>query len=797
MIQLTEHRPSRARLAHAEIPASTFIPYACHYGDETILTKNGQMLQVLRLDGFAADCADLADIDLEKRLRNVLFKSIAGPDYALWFHMIRKRQAAYPQGTFEPGFARDLNRRWKAKNEVQPLFQNELYISIVKRGQASQASGWRHIFSRLSHQMDELRDREALAAQHRELSDIIRRFGSALAQYRPHLLTTSDTPQGPMSEPLAFLGRLINLEDRPVLVPAMDISRYLASKRLFFGENALECRGASARRFAAIISIKEYAPESAAGMMDSFLALPFEYVMTQSFRFSHRQAALARMQLQQRRMEQTKDLAASQIEEIDQALDDATAGSIAFGEHHLTLQPIVGDLAQLGESLARIETELMNLGIIGVREDLNMEPCFWAQLPGNFEYIARRATISTANLSSFASLHNYPTGRREGNHWGPAVTVLETQSGTPYFFNFHVRDVGHTTVIGPTGSGKTALLNFLCAQARKFGGRLFYFDRDRGAEIFLRALGGSYSILGADRPSGFNPLQLPDTPVNRGFLNDWLASLLVAFGGTLTGNDLDEIAEAVEGNYRLSLEHRRLEHLAPFFGWKCSDNFGQRLTPWHGQGPKANLFDNPRDLLSFDGSVFGFEMGQILKDEASVAPVLSYLFHRIRWVLDGTPTIIVLEEAWALLKNPLFMEELEVWLKTFRKLNALVIFSTQSVEDAMASRISPTLIQQTATHIYFPNPKATEHYRSVFRLSERELHLIREDLDPGSRYFLLKHGADSVVARADLSDWPDALSVLSARAETLPLCERARLAAGERPEAWLPYFEKEVQHASH
>ena len=217
-----------------------------------------------------------------------------------------------------------------------------------------------------------------------------------------------------------------------------------------------------------MVSIKEYGPETAAGMLDGFFHLPFEFVLTQSFIFVHRQDALSRMQLQQRRMEQAGDLAVSQTEEIDQALDDATAGAIAFGQHHLTVQPIVDNLKELEEALARIETELMNLGILGVREDLNMEPCFWAQLPGNFEYIARRATVSTANLAGFVSLHNFPTGRAEGNHWGPAVTVLETQPGTPYFFNFHAADVGHTTLIGPTGCGKTALLNFLCAQSRKF-----------------------------------------------------------------------------------------------------------------------------------------------------------------------------------------------------------------------------------------------------------------------------------------------------------------------------------------
>ena len=154
----------------------------------------------------------------------------------------------------------------------------------------------------------------------------------------------------------------------------------------------------------------------------------------------------------------------------------------------------------------------VNLGIVCVREDLNLEPAFWANLPGNFSYIARRSLISNSNFSGFASFHAFPSGRQNGNHWGEAITKLETTSGTPYWFNFHERDVGNFTVIGPTGTGKTVLLTFLMAQAQRLNPRSIYFDKDRSAEIFIRAIGGDYTIVNQGRPTGLNPLQLPDTP---------------------------------------------------------------------------------------------------------------------------------------------------------------------------------------------------------------------------------------------------------------------------------------------
>jgi type IV secretion system protein VirB4 len=742
----------------------------------------------LRLEGFSFESSDFHEIDFKNRLRNVLFKSIANNQYAMWFHTVRRRQPTYPAGKFEPGFGQIVNERWKARHAEHQLFENNLYITIVHRGSSSYGGNGPRSMADLSHKVDRVRQDAVLRKARQDLGDVVRRFESTLSDYGARVLTIRQAAEGRMSEVLRFVSQLINLEDRLVLVPTMDLSRYLPNKRLFFGQNAIECRGMTTPQYAAIVSIKEYGPETAPGMLDGFLNLPFEFIISQSFVFSSRQAAMGKMQMQQRRMEQTDDLAVGQTLAIDEALEDAMAGTSAFGDHHLTIMPIVEKIEALQEAVAQIETELINLGIIGFREDLNMEPCFWAQLPGNFPYIARRSTISTANMAGFASLHNYPSGKAEDNHWGPAVTLLQTKSGTPYFFNFHVGDVGHSTLIGPTGSGKTALLNFLCAQARKFGGRLFYFDRNRGAEIFLRSLGGNYSVLGPAHRSGFNPLQMRETPESRSFLVGWLKSLLSAHGETFTNEDTARIAATIDGSFKLPEEYRTLSHVAAFLGMEGPGRLATRLGLWHGKGAFGNLFGSEKDVLALDNPVMGFEMGEILDSPQTLAPVLLYLFHRIASALDGTPTMIVLDEAYALFKNPLFAAEIQHGLKTFRKMNAILIFATQSVEDAIESPISRTLVSETATHIYFPNPKATEAYRTVFNLSERELYLIREVLEKEARYFLLKHGRDSVVARVDLSGMNDVMSVLSGRAETVARLQRLRTKLGDSPDQWLPAF---------
>src|SRR5258708_8121693 len=210
MIPLIEKQPSKTARARSELGAHHYIPYACHYNDQTLLTKSGHLVQFLRLDGFAFDGADPDDVDLRKRLRNVLLKSIASHDYALWFHTLRERQPMYPGGYFAPGFADRLNERWKHRHLNHSLYVNTLYVSIIKRGAAGPPGGFFHLFKALTHKEDAVQRSSVLQAECQDLSDITRRFERALTDYGARVLTVQASPSGPMSEPLSFLSRLIN-----------------------------------------------------------------------------------------------------------------------------------------------------------------------------------------------------------------------------------------------------------------------------------------------------------------------------------------------------------------------------------------------------------------------------------------------------------------------------------------------------------------------------------------------------------------------------------------------------------
>ena len=388
-------------------------------------------------------------------------------------------------------------------------------------------------------------------------------------------------------------------------------------------------------------------------------------------------------------------------------------------------------------------------------------------------------------MASFGSLHGFALGQAQGNHWGEAVTLLETTSATPFFFNFHHGDLGNFSVIGPSGSGKTVVMNFLAAQAQKFSPRTILFDKDRGAELFVRGIGGRYDSIRSGELTGFNPLSLPETPGNKAFLRDWLSVLLKAEGP----EEDQTIAAAVDAAYANDASLRRLRHFKELLSGSRRPQPGDladRLSAWIGEGENAWLFDNAKDELDLSARVLGFDMTALLENPKLRTPTMMYLFHRIEERLDGKPTMILIDEGWKALDDEIFAARIRDWLKTLRKRNALVGFATQSARDALESRISTALVEQTATMVFMPNSRARpEDYCDGFGLTEHELALIRT-LPAHSRCFLVRQPDASVVVRLDLSGAPEVLTLLSGRESTVRRLDVLREALGDTPADWFP-----------
>lgn len=773
------------RIIAREAPVGQHLPYSAQVDDQTIMTRDGLLMQTVQLHGFLFETADTRDLNYRLELRDAMLQAIGSSRFAIYHHIVRRRVESALEGSFPDDFSNHIDSWWRSRMGKRQLFVNELYLTLVRRP----LGGRLGIADRIGRWLGRVTDNDdaRLATDLRALHAAREAMIASLADYKPRVLSIYESAAGISSEPLEFLSSLYNGEMRPILLPYQDIGDYLPMRRVSFGQDAVELgpMGEAPRRFSGLISIKDYAAQTTPGMFDTLLRLPIEMTVTQSFAFVDRGTALRRMNLALRRMRSAEDEALTLRGDLVQAKDDVAVGRAGFGEHHMTIAVHSADLAGIDKGVASVNAALADLGAIGVREDIALEPAYWAQFPGNFKYIARRGLVSTTNFAGLASAHNFASGQPKGNHWGDAVTVLETTAAGPYFFNFHHGDLGNFTIIGPSGSGKTVVLNFLLAQARRFNARIVFFDKDRGAELFIRAIGGRYDRLTPGVPSGLNPLQLDDTPVNRQFLVEWISKL----AGDVDGEEVAQIKTVIDANFGQPLVNRRLCHLVTLFRGRSrptATDLWSRLAPWWGNGERAWLFDNPQDQTDLAADVVGFDMTAILDDPIARTPAMMVLFQRVEERLDGTPAIIVVDEGWKALDDDVFVRRIKDWEKTIRKRNGIVGFATQSARDALDSRIASAIIEQAATQIFMINPKASAtDYCDGFGLTAHEFNLVRM-LPDSSHCFLIRHGNESVVARLDLSGEKDILTILSGRERTVRLLDVIRATTGDAPSAWLP-----------
>jgi type IV secretion system protein VirB4 len=763
------------------------LPYARLIDENTVLLRDGSVMSAIQVPGLLFETEDSDALNAHAATREVMLRSTLDARFVLYHHVIRRRVEVELDAEFPDPLSRHIDARWKQRLAGGLLFINDQFVTLIRRparGKTGLPERFSKFFSRAAQ--DEL---EADPRDIRSLKAAITGLVASLQNYGAAVLGDYQAPgsAGTNSEMLELLSALYNGEMRPVRRPSedTDIGHMLPYRRASFGLDAMELRGSAAPDFAAILGLKDYPEATSPGLLDNLLRLPFEMVVTESYAPNERTTAKERIDLALRRSRSVDEEAAAERAEMLAARDALGGGAVGFGDHHLTVLVRESTLPRLDDAMAACAAALADTGAIAVREDTNLEPAFWAQFPGNEEYIVRRALISSANMAGFGSFHGFALGQASGNHWGDAVTLLETTSATPFFFNFHHGDLGNFSVIGPSGSGKTVVMNFLAAQAQKFKPRTILFDKDRGAELFIRGIGGRYDRIAPGAPTGFNPLALPDTPANRAFLRDWLSVLLKAEGP----EEFATINAAVDATYANDPSLRRLRHFKELLAGTRRPEPGDladRLAAWIGEGEHSWLFDNARDLLDLETRVLGFDMTALLENPRLRTPVMMYLFHRIDERLDGQPTMILIDEGWKALDDEVFAARIRDWLKTLRKRNALVGFATQSARDALDSRISTALVEQTATMVFMPNARArAEDYCDGFGLTAHEFALIRS-LPAHSRAFLVRQPDASVVVRLDLSGAPEVLTILSGRESAVRRLDLLREAVGDAPAAWYP-----------
>ena len=762
---------NRANLMTREIEAREFIPYGRHVDAHTITIGTQGLMTMVEIEGFAFETADPRDVNgLQARL-NTLWRNIADPRLALYAMMIRRRVQSYPSGHSDNPFAAALDAKYQARLAEDHLYENRHVLALVWMPSTDTEVKAAALFALLRQARNEQTEADPKALK--ALADATRLVLTELAPLGARPLGLVEEKAVLTSELSTVLHRLLGGRLRHVPLTRGAIRHAIHTDRIIIGRETLELRDPKDTRFAGMLGIKEYPARTMPGMLNELLALPFELTVVQSFRFIDKASARAILSRKQNQMLNAADKAFSQVEELSLALDDLESNRWVLGEHHLSVAVFAETITTLNDNLAAARSAAAAGGAVIVREDLGLESAWWAQLPGNFRHRKRSGAITSANLASLAPFHGFPKGRADRNPWGPAVAMFKTASAAPYYFNFHDGDLGNTFICGPSGSGKTVVLNFLLAQVTKHGARIVLFDKDRGADLFVRALGGTYLPLKTGVPTGFAPLKaIAFDAAGQAFLTHWLESLA---GGTLQTREREALASAVAALAESPIENRTFGALRSYLDQTDKDGLAARLKRWQRGESLGWVFDNPADALDANVRYSGYDMTEFLDNPVIRGPLMAYVFERIERAITGDRIVIAIDEFWKALGDPIFSDLANNKLKTIRKQNGLMVFATQSPADALRSKIAHTVIEQCPTQIFMANGRASESdYVSGMKLTAREFELVARELTPESRRFLIKQGHASVVAELDLSGFDDELAILSGRTANVRLAERIR-----------------------
>ncbi|MBE7416725.1 MAG: VirB4 family type IV secretion/conjugal transfer ATPase [Ideonella sp.] len=806
-LPLNRPRPRYWSQVHAENPLARFVPFSSLVSPHDVITRGGDYLRVWRLDGIPFECADEQLIAERHEALCSLLRNLAGGQWAVWTHRIHR---AITDALQDPpsGFARELSRAYHATLRERPMMSHELYLTLVYRPNASRVS--RALQSRQ-------RSREAIAQAQADALRVMEER-SALVQrvlrgFGPELLGLREARARSYSEVAEFLGYLVNGRWRPIPVTTGPLYRTLPTARLSFGGDKLELRHGDERRYGALVDIKEYADAVEPGILDTLLYEASEFIETQSFSILPRRDAVRALELQRDQLIASDDVVASQVAEMDVALNELGDGQFCMGEYHYSLVVFGDDVADAGRLAAQA------IGAVGEASSLQLAPvdlvadaAWFAQMPGNWQWRPREAKLSSRAFAALASAHNFARGKRDSNPWGEALALLRTPSGQPFYLNLHASPddqdssdqklPGNTLIIGSTGVGKTTLEMFLLTLTRKWNPApcLVLFDLDRGCEIAIRALGGFYFTLEAGKPTRLNPLQRDPTPARIQFWELLIRTCVATPALPLLPTDERAIAEAIKAVAMMPAPLRRFSTVRQNLPKSGENSLHERLGRWCNGGALGWVFDgsgqHAEDRLSDLGHapVIGFDTTEVLDLPEVRTPVMLYLLQVMEELVDGSRLIYAISEFWKALDHPIFSDFAKQKQKTIRKQNGLGIFDTQSPSDVLRHPIGRTMVEQSVTKIFLANPQAVrEEYVEGFGLSQAEFEIVRSLGAQGGRRFLVKQGHASAVCELDLAGLQDYITVLSATTDNVALLDRIRERHGDEPFQWLPVLTREVQ----
>ncbi len=730
MFSLREYRNKADRLAD-------FLPWAALVAPGVVLNKDGSFQRSARFRGPDLDSATPAElIATTARLNSALRR--LGSGWAIFVEAVRRAAQNYPESDF-PDPASALVERERAAQfaEEGAHFESAYYLTLVWMPPAEDAA-------RAESWLYEAKANKGVQA--RELlelfSDRTDRLLRLIEGFVPEAVWLDD------SETLTYLHSCISTRNHRVRVPEtpMHLDALLADEPLTGG---LEPRLGQAHL--RTLTVVGFPSATFPGILDELNSQGFAYrwstraimldktdatkllgkIRRQWFAKRKSVAAILKEVMTNEASALLDSDASNKAADADAALQEL--GSDLQGMAYVTASVTVWDedAAMAAEKLRLVEKVIQGRDFTVIVEGMNALEAWLGSLPGHVYANVRQPPISTLNLAHMIPLSAVWAGPEWDAHFrAPPLFYARTEGSTPFRFALHVGDVGHTLIVGPTGAGKSVLLALMALQFRRYDrAQIFAFDFGGSIRAAALACGGDWHDLGTSLAGDgagavmLQPLARIDEPAERNWAAEWLQAILTGEGVTVDPATKEHLWSALTSLSTAPVAERTLTGLAVLLQ---SQALKQALAPYCIGGPFGRLLDAEAEQLG-EGKFQAFET-EGLTGSAAAPAVLSYLFHRIEGRLDGSPTLIIIDEGWLVLDSPAFAAQLREWLKTLRKKNASVVFATQSLADIETSAIAPAIIESCPTRIFLPNERAIEpQILSVYRrfgLNDRQIEII-------------------------------------------------------------------------
>jgi len=743
---------------HAGEPTdvSDLVPWAWLVGPGVVLNRNGMLQTTFAYRGPDLDSATPQElVSMAARLNNVIRR--LGDGWTLLNDMHRTPTTAYPtQQAFAEPVTYLIDEERRAEFEAGIHYESTYYVTLgwlPPRSGESTLRAW--LFTNPDgRQSTEQKHRTIVMEWIDTFSSERERFGLALASLMPEARALDDDAM------LTYLHDTVSTSRHPVKAghPSQELHYQLCDTPLIGGKAPR-----LGQHHIGVLSVRQFPTHTTPGLLDRLNR------MDMAFRWTTRWIALNKIdadkEIKKVRREwfsgrksfgtivrelMTKEDsplensdAVNNAADADAAMQELAAEAVSYGYFTQSVIVLDRDPRRLEQKLALLQREIDGLGFVTVNEtrDGNALDAFLGAVPGNAQHNLRRPMVSSLNLAHmmpasavWAGPLVCPNDMFPPN--SPVHLYAVTNGSTPFRLSTFVGDVGHALIVGPTGAGKSVVLNVLEAQWQRYpDAQVYIFDKGGSSRILTTAVGGRFYDLGSSSSPSFQPLARVHDDGERAWAAEWLAEIIVAEGLLMTPERKGAVWRALSSLATAPIAQRTLSG----FSVLVQDmQVKEAIAPFTVEGPHGHLLDASHDDMQL-GSWLTFEMEELMNTKQSVMPVLSYLFHKLEQRFTGAPSLLVLDEAWLFLDHPAFAEKIREWLKVLRKAKVAVIFATQSLADADSSAIVPTIIEACKTKIYLPNASAkNDVIRDLYRkfgLNDAQLSIIA-GATPKSDYYL-------------------------------------------------------------